>query len=200
MVACTPTYDLPYQEGTDRPCDLAPVWCQFAGVVETKLTEFDAILGRTATTVPFAKVRKTVAGAGVDHNPIQFDTVSADNDGMVDLTAEPEIIRIRRPGFWIGNYVITATAFSNDQQLVGGSIDGSSGDSSTYVRRYRVDGTSLFGIDVVTLQGEARFAITQASIDAAGGVPISLSLLISGTSTEPVVVTAELTVYWHCEL
>ena len=198
MVACTPTYVLPYQEATDRPCDLSAVWCQFAGIIETKLTEFDAILARTATTVPFAKVRKTVAGAGVDHNPIQFDTVSADNDGMVDLTAEPELIRVRRPGLWVVNFVVNLSAISDDQQLL---TFGPDPDLVTsYVRRWRIDGASTFGVDTVTLQGTAIFAVTQVAIDAVGGLPISLSVLISGTSTEPVVATADLTLYWHCEL
>lgn len=108
MVACAP-WDLPYQEGTDAPCDLSAIWCQFAQVIEDQFAATDLVVNRTAVAVPFLKVAKLTT---TEVTPpigfeqaigVAFDAVYADNDNMVDLTADAYRIYPRRPGVYFAD-------------------------------------------------------------------------------------------------
>jgi len=112
VVACT-TLGLPYQQGTDAPCDLSEVWCLFADVVESALIVTDNIVNRTAVGVPFAKVAKTtttvfpVQAFGFVDVSIPFDTVFADNDNMVDLSGDNLRVLPTRAGIYQVDAMIT---------------------------------------------------------------------------------------------
>ena len=48
MVALTPAYALPYQQGGDDPCESAEVWCELAGLANTAMTATKALLDRVS--------------------------------------------------------------------------------------------------------------------------------------------------------
>ena len=98
MVAFTPTYGLPYLEGTDPPCFgedcdyLESVFCDFARIVETQLDENDATIGRTATSIPMAMVSFDNTTTPVEMNALStvpFDTVVFDTDNMATPVIDP---------------------------------------------------------------------------------------------------------------
>lgn len=120
MVACTPDFELPYQQGTDRPCDLSEVWCLFADVVEAQLLVVDNIVNRTAVGVPFAKIlqlNEFVSPYDGAQNlaGIPFDAIAADNDNMVDLPADPFHIYPRRPGIYMLDFQATVSSPTGNQ-------------------------------------------------------------------------------------
>lgn len=97
MVAYTTPDCLPYFEGTDAPClntgtvcDPSTVWCDFAELVEARLTSFDEVIARTAESVPMAWVESTVpttyviGTVGSEVQPL-YDVVRIDTDSMVNL-------------------------------------------------------------------------------------------------------------------
>lgn len=108
MTTCTPIYQLPVVEGTDRPCDFDDFSCDFTAAVETQLDSLDAIVRRTVTTVPMAWVSsstpQTKTFAAADPS-VTFDAVIVDTDNMVDLTTSNGIT-IKTPGmYYIWTYV-----------------------------------------------------------------------------------------------
>lgn len=103
MTTCTPVYRLPIIEGTDRPCDQGDAWCAFAETMETELDRLDAVVARTATAIPFAKVSLSAPqtyNATTSGSRIAFDTILDDSDNMVDLTANPGEVQAQRPGVY----------------------------------------------------------------------------------------------------
>lgn len=114
MVAETPIYSLPYQEGSDQPCfgpgtgcdNLTSVWCDFVALVEAQLDIFDGFVGRTATAIPMAKL--TVEGTWTSGvcGTVPFDTVIFDTDGMVDLNAGAGITPNRNGVYRIDHLMI----------------------------------------------------------------------------------------------
>lgn len=116
MPASTPIYGLPYQVGSDPPCfgpgtgcdNLESVWCDFVDLVEAQLDENDAVVGRTATSIPMAGVSITFPAGQVDPhslppagNIIPFDTVMFDTDNMVQQDADGFFITPRRNGVYL---------------------------------------------------------------------------------------------------
>lgn len=105
MVACTPL-GLPYQEGTDPPCDMSEIWCLFTDVLEAYTIGIQNIVNRTAVGVPMAKVARNTEttyvfnGAALPGNVIMFDGVIVDNDNMADLTSDSSRVFPRRAGIW----------------------------------------------------------------------------------------------------
>lgn len=99
MVACTPNCLLPYQEGTDRPCDLGDVWCEFAEKVDANLVSLSEVVQRTVN-IPMAVVSATellTLAVGESSN-LLFDQVLADTDDMVNLDVSQSAVFPRRPG------------------------------------------------------------------------------------------------------
>ncbi len=98
---------LPYQLGTDRPCDAPEVWQDFAVGLDGLLVATNTILGRVSPTVPAAKITRSVGieipvfSVGV---PIPFDGVEIDTDDMVDFSTSQFDILPRRAG----TYFVTA--------------------------------------------------------------------------------------------
>lgn len=107
MATCTPIYQIPVVEGTDRPCDVGLAICAIATEVEVELDRLDTLIGRTADTVPMLKVANTIGqtfatGGGDTSIPLNFDTVIVDTDGMFN-SGFPSTITWNTPGIWLIN-------------------------------------------------------------------------------------------------
>ena len=111
MVAYTSPDCLPYFAGTDSPClntgtlcDPSTVWCDFAEIVEARLDEFDAVVARTADSVPIAWVETTEAEritvGGSEFFPT-FTTVKADTDDMVNLDEDSSGFVVNTAGLYV---------------------------------------------------------------------------------------------------
>jgi hypothetical protein len=114
MTTCT-VNGIPIVEGSDNPCDIDDYTCAFAAAVEAQLTSLDAIVTRTATTVPVAWMRRTTdwvtaVGDSTNIHP-DFDTVVSDTDNMVDLNTTSTGFTVNTPGiytFWYSLRGVTA--------------------------------------------------------------------------------------------
>lgn len=110
MVAYTTPDCLPYFGCDDQPClntgtacDPSTVWCDFAELVDAKLTEFDQVVQRTAGSTPMAWVQATVPTviiADAPSTPIIFDSPLVDTDNMVNLDVLPSGITVNTPGLY----------------------------------------------------------------------------------------------------
>lgn len=130
MVAYTLPDCLPYFEGSDSPClntgtvcEPSTVWCDFANTVEAKLTSFDEVIARTATSVPiaWAETRTSVTQAvGGGDILAALDTVRIDTDNMVNLDANASGFLFNTPGL----YLIWAWAQATTVTAPGNSIGG----------------------------------------------------------------------------
>src|SRR5262245_14030422 len=103
MTTCTPIYQLPCVEVTDRPCDIDTTSCEYAEAVEEQLDALDDIVAGTQGTVPFAYVANS--GDMTYNNSILlfipfFATTLADTDNMVNLAADNTAIYINTPGVY----------------------------------------------------------------------------------------------------
>lgn len=103
MTLTTPLYGLPYQTGSDRPCDASEVWCDFANILNSTMGGLKNTLDRIQPAVPVACVG--YAGAGITIGSpntlvIPFNTVFADTDRMVDFDFSTRVIFPRRPGIY----------------------------------------------------------------------------------------------------
>lgn len=121
MTTCTPL-GLVYPDGSDRPCDADDVSCLFANGVESQLNSLDAIVQRTATSVPMVWIRAQtplVVDAAVLAAAVPvFDTVVVDTDNMADLTAEASSFTVNTTGIYlIGQYARGTTAQPSANQL-----------------------------------------------------------------------------------
>lgn len=209
MVACTPL-GLPYQEGTDRPCDLVPVWCEFADVVEEYLIDIANTSFRTASGVPMAKVARTaeqnfaVNGFGIVNSTIEFDTLVVDNDNMVDLSADQIRIFPTRAGV----YELDAMVNCFPRQLA--SKAKATISYSPYVELVTPAALALPSADVwynninqtVNIHVFGMLEVTAA--DLAGTTRPAFSLVVSTEGTGPVpnslrVISAHLSVTWTAE-
>lgn len=107
MTTCTPIYQIPVVEGSDRPCDVGETICAIATEVETELERFADLQARTADTIPMLKVASTIpilnVSDGTSHTfPLPFDTVVVDTDGMFN-SGFPSDITFNRAGVWLMN-------------------------------------------------------------------------------------------------
>lgn len=122
MTTCTPIYQLPYQEGGDRPCDAPEVWCDFAEAVEAELDRIDGVVLRTSVTIPLAKVSLSAPqtyDATTSGSVIAFDTVHEDTDGMVDFQLAPGEIRPQRSGLYsVRCYIELGTTGSTSNSFI----------------------------------------------------------------------------------
>lgn len=164
MVACT-SLGLPYQEGSDAPCDFPEVWCNFTDILETQLQDIGSIINRTAVAVPFAKVIRDsfqVMTPNQDtlliNEAISWEGVKVDNDNMVDLSADPLHIYVRRPGIYMVDVFCRATPYVNGIALTNVNIELRTLESSTFVDHYVA---SRFTIPSV---GTAVHIVTMAEV------------------------------------
>lgn len=195
MATCTPIYGLPYITGSDRPCDQAATWCDFALAVETEFDGLDAIVDRAVDTTPFAWVRstvpQTVLAAGTD--TISYDSVLFDTDNMVSLTADSTLVTINRTGLWDVTFSATV-ATSGVANNVGGAQFSATTSSDGWVDNgvttpYYPSFSALLRVDSV------------AGISGDLVVPASIRITITLNNGANVnVTTADLTVAWRADL
>lgn len=123
MVAHTTQFCLPYFESTDSPClntgtvcEPSSVWCDLVTAIETQLTAFDEIIGRTASALPIAQVsyEPGMTDAPVVVGTVPFDIVDADTDQMVDLDVFAGIIPRRNGVYHIDATALYGTVAAND--------------------------------------------------------------------------------------
>lgn len=103
MPSNTPNFNLPYPNGSDRPCDFAEQWCDFTDSMNNVLALFQSGIDRANPVVPAAMLRISTPREIITLNLIPFDEVVFDTAGMTDLDADPYHIYIRRPGRYIFN-------------------------------------------------------------------------------------------------
>lgn len=112
--SCTPIYGLPYPTGASDPCNIGSTGCEFAAAVEEQLDALDAIVARTAGTVPFGYAMSYAAQL-YDNNfpgafPLRFDTTLADTDNMVDLSFNNTILTFNTAGVYSIFFSVEMTA------------------------------------------------------------------------------------------
>jgi hypothetical protein len=128
----TGTWKLPYQDGTDAPCDQATPWCQLVAIVDT-VVQAAADYDGFGTTAPFAKAYDndvispdldiTLQG---DRVPISMKVEAVDTDEMIDLATRPTEIRPRTRGiYYAAGYMehIEATAAQRVSTYLNGAPD-----------------------------------------------------------------------------
>lgn len=127
MVAYTSPDCLPYFECTDplclntgSVCEPSTVWCDFATIVDQRLTDLDDLVTRTATSPPMAFVQTSVPFthqvANINGTEVPFTESVVDTDNMVDLTLNPLGFTIHTPGlyeFVVYLFGLTATSGSD---------------------------------------------------------------------------------------
>lgn len=201
MPATTPIYDLPYQIGSDPPCfgpgtgcdNLETLWCDFASLVEGQLDENDAIIGRTATAIPMARITFTAQPGesnfifpGLFDVAAPFDTVVFDTDNMVQL---PNIVP-RRNGIYrieAGMFIIDSAevGFNTEFQIVIGD-DFSVGELAAVIN----------GDTAGRLRASTLYEFTDFS-PAPRVIRLELQSSIAATAR---LESASMTVYWHSDL
>lgn len=202
MPATTPIYGLPYMVGTDPPCfgpgagcdNLESVFCDFARIVEAELDTSDAIIGRTATTIPMARV--TYVAQPGDVNTIfpglfnfqasPFDTVAFDTDDMVQL---PNIVPRRN-----GIYRIDANMFVDDIDEIGAETE------FQIVIGNDFDVATLATVIPASGQNSFRASTLYEFSDTAPTPRIIRLELQTSIATTATLFSASMTVYWHSDL
>lgn len=208
MVAYTSPDCLPYFECTDSPClntgtvcEPSTVWCDLTALLEPRLNAFDTVVARTSTAVPFAKVARfavqeiDISVAGYD-NLVQFDTVLADNDSMVDLDLDARFIMIDRPGI-----------YSFEVYLAGLPPPVVDNGLNTYLSQGA--GTVISSAQTMWRSGVVynrvaySVSISQATIDASGSYNIGVAADLYTGSVGSGILTVnycELTAFWTADI
>jgi len=207
--ATTPIYGLPYQVGTDPPCfgpgtgcdNLESIWCDFASLVETQLDQNDAIVGRTGTAIPMARVRLIPApGSASDfflllsNGYLAFDTVVFDTDNMATL---PQGITPQRDGIYhidasiVVNGDPVEAGFDLQFQIVIGVLG------------FEPDIATLSAVIPTSLSNVYRASTLYAFTNTAP-IPRTISIYFGSSQSFPSsnteLLNASLTVYWHSDL
>lgn len=182
---------------TGTECEPSTVFCDLVNILDTRFTVVDNIIGRTTTSIPFAKVARTSTYTLDTNTPgydarIPWDTVLEDNNDMVNLDLNNKAILVSDPGiymvsaYWVGTPPPTVSNVSNI--YIGTSTGSVDGETDALYR----SGTNYANIAIQRL-------ITQSNITNQGGqYPFSLLADFQGTIGTGIVTTtyAELTVYW----
>ena len=145
MTTCTPIYQLPIVEGTDRPCDISDTSCAFAEAVEAQLDLLDAAVARTQGTTPFSMI--SIAGdIAVPSTTliytVQFDTTLVDTNNMVDLASDNTSIYIRTAGvytFFVSLELTLspgATSLQSTQLITSAAGSPVSGNTDYFIQNY----------------------------------------------------------------
>lgn len=110
MATCTPVYGLPYAEGDDAPCDIDETLCAFAEAVEAQLDVLDAVVDRTADTVPMVQVKLTApftfTATGNLTATVPFDTISFDTANFVSLADNAFQVTLPRAGRYLTSFQV----------------------------------------------------------------------------------------------
>jgi len=211
VVAFTPTYALPYQQGTDPPCfgpgagctHLNSVWCDFANLVEAQMDVFDGFVGRTATAIPMAKISftrtaDTLFSDFVDRLP--FDTVVYDTDDMVDFAVSPSAIVPKRNGVYLINFLCFFEQPGADQ-LIEFQIETASeeepsdgGGTNTTIATGTTRGLAVGPLSHF-LRASSQYLFTDVTTPRA--ITVSNN---QGPYSPPQTSFASLEVFWHSDL
>jgi len=190
VTTCTPIYMLPYQIGTDAPCDASDVWCDFTNALVALMDGFEDALDRTARTIPIAKVSSSVSYVwGL--SGFVYDTEQVDTDSMVDLTISSNATIARNGKFAVVGYM-------EETGGVGANVFGLSTRRNFFTIAGQTDrhGGSALGahpMDIVTI--EPRTAVDPTAPNwVAGDVADTYPNFVS--SQVGTISRSELTVYW----
>jgi len=106
MTTTVGTWLLPVQQGGDRPCDYAPVWCSLATIVDTRMAEYKAAatVGRAVSIAkayndPTLDPAITTPDRG-DRIAMPFLLEVFDTDNMIDLVNLPTEVDPRTAGIY----------------------------------------------------------------------------------------------------
>lgn len=210
MVAETPIYDLPYQEGSDPPCfgpgtgcdNLTSVWCDFVALVEAQLDTFDSIAGRTATAIPMAKITVEGTWTGGVCGAIPFDTVLFDTDNMVDLNAGAGITPNRDGVYRIDFMAFFHTVPTTDGQIAAHIIVGTEDEPGIGGTTYNGSVATAHTINQGTVSGGEIRASTLYRFTSAVPSPRMVIAEMScnfGVLPADSFYLAALEMYWHGE-
>lgn len=196
MVSYTSPNCLPYMDeddpiclNTGDQCDPSTVWCDFAGLVDARLTAMDEVVQRTAVSTPIGWAETNVPilfpnlFAATTYLPV-FDTVRVDTDDMVSLDALPSVLTVQTSGLYqIVAYTqgVFDTAGGTPQLIIDIGLNPT---VSLYGLATPSSGRSHMGtpIDDVTLAAQVT---TVLPIQA--GSQITMSILPLGGSSETLV-------------
>ena len=213
MVAYTSGDCLPYFEGTDSPCldtgtvcEPSTVWCDLAELLDTRFTTWDSVLNRTVVTVPFAQVKRTTPVTfAMDSStsfPVEWEVSVQDSDSMVNLTADPNTVYVRRSGIWICHFTgVFSTTVVNSTLTC--QVDSS--DSSVPTPAFgRVTWVQTVGSPPDNFEGPALmfdqpFLVTDAALSGVSAISLRAAITCD-TTTDVTMYEATMSVYWFAEV
>lgn len=211
MVAYTTPDCLPYYECSDSPClntgtvcEPSTVWCDLTDIIDSRLTGYDQTLSRTAAAVPFVKVAQTKLqlndySIGGTTGRINFDTVLADNDNLVNLDVENQFINLNRAGLWR----LELYMYGSPPPVVSNIFSSSLIRSDTTTTTVGTANALWRAVICFNRIGAVQ-VVTQADVDNSGGLFIGAvgSFRIGGgVGNNTVIVNyTELTAYWVSDL
>jgi hypothetical protein len=213
MPAATPTYQLPYQVGTDPPCfgpgtgcaTQESIWCDFVSRVDTQLTETDQVMGRTATTIPMAAIGIPVGtfvpmNTGLIGDYVPFTESVFDTDGIVTSYIPPFanasqrsvlVLSPQRDGIYSINLTVSCaeTGVNSDLPFFGISVAG----QTSIPEAVAVARTTGFP---VTIRANFLYRFSAST----GPFPRIVGAQSSVNFTETIIQGARLSIYWHSDL
>lgn len=211
MVAHTTPDCLPYFEGSDSPCvntgtlcEPSTVWCDLAELLDARFTEWDDTLNRTVVTIPFAQVKRTtpvlVSLAAFDSFTLTWEEQSEDSDNMVNLTADPQLVFIRRPGIWIIHLTavvsssVAGTTLTCQVDTSTGSVAASG--LSTWVATVPGAPANFEGMSIMF---DEPFLVTEADLSGVSAISL-LARITNNTALDLTLYEATMSVYWFAEV
>lgn len=206
MVAFTPVYELPYQEGSDPPCfgpgtgcdTLESVWCDFVDIVEGQLDSFDNVVGRTASAIPMAKVSWTRSPAELlQGGVVPFDTVVFDTDNMVD-SDNTSGITPRRDGVYAVDFNLRCTPQAANEFYEVHIGIGTEEEPNSTVTTIGIASAISRGLALDSLGGDIR-ASTLYRYTSTSPNPRIIVAWIFPTNFTFTVSSASMFVYWHSD-
>lgn len=196
MVAYTSTQLLPYQVGSDPPCDFDDVWCDFVELLETNFAATDLILGRVSPTRPVARVLRStsLAVSGSFVVPLPWEAVDFDTDNSVNLAENAFIVPVNRTGtyFVTGEAKVTGGTPADNMAiyLTSGFVDPAGSSASILATDFfRIPGagsnyflrTAAYGVNRPAFLSQVRLGMAFAQ---------------STGTTSLTVLRASMSIYW----
>lgn len=191
MVATTGSQLLPYQQGTDRPCDSPAVWCDFVSVVSNRLDVYDAAIARVSPSIPMAKVtRSTVFQIpAANFNNVQWEAVVFDTDNMVNFAESNQLVIPQRHGRYAAvAYAETVSSGVADNTI---SVTIARGLGSNSFDNETRDGGGGATDDLYCVVQDAVFDVASGDRE-----PFTMTVAFTGTGGPLTIGRCELTVFW----
>jgi len=202
----TPSYGLPFQVASDRPCDVDISFCAARDLIVAEMNVNEAVIARTQPARPCAIMSLATPVSLPALNPasallaLPFDTIEFDNDRMIDFDRSNQFIRPTRPGVYevvawaalgAGNfneevqfYVMTGFSAANLFGTGGGHFSALAQDG------YLVGGSPVYFKTNVLLVFDA-VSVTDVRVPGYG------MFFDGNTTTVNSVTAARLAVYWR---